>query len=94
MSNLYIKILEELLNESKDHSDELKDVPDEDVITDGLLLKDEDGFKLEITKVGKSRKTGKKLFKIEGDNYSKVIDYNTLKKNYKRAWWIIYLIRA
>ena len=85
MSEAYLKILEELLRESKDQSDDLDDLPDEDVISDGLLLKDENGFKLEITKVGKSKKTGKKLFKVEGDNYSKVVDYNTLKKEYKRA---------
>lgn len=85
MSEVYLKILEELLRESKEQSDDLINLPDEDVITDGLLLKDENGFKLEITKIGKSKKTGKKLFKVEGDNYSKVVDYNTLKQEYKRA---------
>ncbi len=85
MSNVYLRIIQELLFESKDQPDDLEDIPDEDVISDGLLLKNKDGFKLEITKVGRSKKSGKKLFKIEGDNYSKVIDYNTLKKEYKRA---------
>ena len=85
MSSVYFKILKELIIEAQEQSEELKDIPDEDVITDGLLLKDDDGFKLEITKVGKSAKSGKKLFKVEGDNYSKVVDYNTLKQNYRRA---------
>ena len=65
MSEVYLKILEELLRESKDQSDDLDDLPDEDVISDGLLLKDENGFKLEITKVGKSKKTGNSKKRIQ-----------------------------
>jgi|ETNvirenome_6_85_1030632.scaffolds.fasta_scaffold30286_4 hypothetical protein len=85
MSDVYTKIIKILLSEAKDQKEELNDIPDEDVIADGLLLKDKNGFKLEITQIGKSKKTGKKLFKLKGDNYSKIIDYNTLKQNYKRA---------
>lgn len=76
----YEAVLRLLLKESES----LKNIPDETVLTTNLVLEDENGFKFEISKIGRNKK-GKRLYKIRGENFSKIFDYNEIKKRFKRA---------
>ncbi len=73
----YRMMLEQLLE------DAIKDLPDENVLRQGLGLVDEEGFKYTIIKVGKRKGSDDKLFKIKCNRDVKIIDSKEIKK-YKR----------
>ena len=89
--SIYQKILIKLLEESK-KSDKNLDEIDPDNIGNGLVVeliksgnnKNAAGLKYTVDSVGKN-KSGKHLFKIKRSGYEKVITYEDLSKNYKRA---------
>ena len=74
----YRVMLEQLLE------DAIKDLPDEDVLRQGLGLMDEEGFKYTIVKVGTKKGSKEKLYKIKCNSDVKIIDAKEIKK-YKRV---------
>lgn len=79
-----MKEYEDILLLLLEEAENLKDLPDEKVLSTGLALEDEDGFKYTIEKVGTDNK-GKRLYKVVGDKFKNVFDYNEIKKRFKRA---------
>ena len=76
----YQRIILELLRESS-----LKNIPDPNDLGEGFILEDEHGFKWTIKKKGKHVDNNKVLYKIENNGQSKVVDFDTIKKEYKRS---------
>ena len=81
---LYERILLRLLSENK--SKNLDSVPSEENISQGLVVSElETNVEYTIEKVGTSKKTGKRLFKLSRSGFEKVVDMDELKKNYRRT---------
>jgi hypothetical protein len=71
-------MLEQLLE------DAIKKLPSTDVLRRGLSLMDEDGFKFTIIKIGKSKGSDEKLYKIKCNDTIKIVKEKEIK-NYKRV---------
>lgn len=81
---LYEKILLRLLSENK--AKNLDNVPSEENISQGLVVSElETNVEYTIEKVGASKKTGKRLFRLSRPGFEKVVDMDELKKNYRRT---------
>jgi hypothetical protein len=78
LMNTYEKIIEYLLFEEN-----IKDLPDDDILKKGLVIADGEGFKHTIMKVGLD-KNNKKLYKIKCKDEVKIIDAKEIKE-YERA---------
>ena len=79
--SIYELVLKSLLKES----DSIKSLPDELVLSEDFLITDKEGFEYKIIKIGKSKTNGERLYKIKCGDKVKVINYETMKKDYKRT---------
>jgi hypothetical protein len=80
----YEKILQRILSEVSQKN--LDSVPEVTNINTGLVISElETNLEYTIEKVGKSKTTGKRLFKISRPCFNKVVDIDELKKNYRRT---------
>jgi hypothetical protein len=80
----YEKILQRILSEVSQKN--LDSVPEVTNINTGLVISElETNLEYTIEKVGKSKTTGKRLFKISRPGFNKVVDIDELKKNYRRT---------
>lgn len=80
----YEKILRRLLSENSKKN--LDSLPEETNLDIGLVVSElETKLEYTIEKAGTSKKTGKRLFKLARAGFSKVVDLDELKKNYRRT---------
>ena len=77
---LYEKVLKILL----EATEELQDIPEENVIKSDLVVIDPRGIRYTIEKVVKD-KEGKRYYQLSRGDFTEYVDFNKLKK-FKRAW--------
>lgn len=76
---LYEKVLKILL----EATEELQDIPEENVIKSDLVVIDPRGIRYTIEKVVKD-KEGKRYYQLSRGDFTEYVDFNKLKK-FKRA---------